>query len=60
MVVVETIGRIRREHLVSQVDQIVRALEGVAEHGAQDFTVGRDLLEYQRLVQPRPKLGAWQ
>jgi hypothetical protein len=44
MLVVETIGRIRREHLVKgkSIKEIVRA-EGVAEYGAQDTAVGRDL-----------------
>lgn len=34
--------------------------EGVAEHGPEGAEVGRETsFEYERVVQPRPKLGRW-
>jgi transposase len=61
MVVVETIGRIRREHLVKgrSIKEIVRALKVSRNTVRKILRSGATSLEYQRLVQPRPKLGAW-
>jgi transposase len=61
MLVVETIGRIRREHLVKgrSIKEIVRALKVSRNTVRKILRSGATSLEYQRLVQPRPKLGAW-
>ena len=61
MLVVETIGRIRREHLVKgrSIKEIVRALKVSRNTVRKVLRSGATSLEYQRLVQPRPKLGAW-
>jgi transposase len=61
MLVVETIGRIRREHLVKgrSIKGIVRALKVSRNTVRKILRTGVTSLEYQRLVQPRPKLGAW-
>ena len=57
----ETIGRIRREHYIKgkTIKEIARDLKvsrntvrKVLRSGATDF-------EYEREVQPRPKLGRW-
>src|SRR6516165_5568578 len=43
-----------------QDDQGDRARpEGVAEHGPKVLRSGETSFEYERLVQPRPKLGRW-
>lgn len=57
----ETIGRIRREHLVKgrSIKEIVRALKVSRNTVRKILRAGATSLEYQRLVQPRPKLGAW-
>ena len=46
MLVVETIGRIRREHRIKgkSIKEIARDLKGVAEHGAEGPAIGGDLL----------------
>ena len=46
MLVVETIGRIRREHLVKgkSIKEIARDLNDVAQHGAQGAAVGGDVI----------------
>ena len=61
MLVVETIGRIRREHLVKgkSIKEIVRALKVSRNTVRKILRSGATSLEYQRLVQPVPKLGAW-
>jgi transposase len=61
MLVVETIGRIRREHLVKgrSIKEIARALKVARNTVRKILRSGATSLEYQRLVQPRPKLGAW-
>jgi transposase len=61
MLVVETIGRIRREHLVKgkSIKEIVRALKVSRNTVRKILRSGSTSLEYRRLVQPRPKLGAW-
>jgi transposase len=61
MLVVETIGRIRREHLVKgrSIKEIVRALKVSRNTVRKILRSGATSLEYQRLTQPRPKLGAW-
>jgi len=61
MLVVETVGRIRREHLVKgrSIKEIVRALKVSRNTVRKILRSGATSLEYQRLVQPPPKLGAW-
>src|SRR6202044_2900911 len=61
MLIVETIGRIRREHLVKgrSIKEIVRALKVSRNTVRKILRTGATSLECQRLVQPRPKLGAW-
>ena len=61
MLVVETIGRIRRERLVKgkSIKQIARDL-GVSRNTVRKvLRSGETRFEYEREVQPRPKLGRW-
>jgi transposase len=61
MLVVETIGRIRRERLVKgkSIKEIARNL-GVSRNTARKvLRSGETRFEYEREVQPRPKLGRW-
>jgi transposase len=61
MLVVETIGRIRREHLVKgkSIKEIVRALKVSRNTVRKVLRSGATSFDYLRAVQPRPKLGAW-
>jgi transposase len=61
MLVVETIGRIRREHLVKgkPIKEIVRELKVSRNTVRKVLRSGATSFEYARTVQPRPKLGAW-
>src|SRR3954471_23393280 len=61
MLVVETIGRIRREHFVKgkPIKEIVRALKVSRNTVRKVLRSGATSFEYARAVQPRPKLGAW-
>jgi transposase len=61
MLVVETIGRIRREHLVKgkPIKEIVRELKVSRNTVRKVLRSGATSFEYARVVQPRPKLGAW-
>src|SRR5438270_204127 len=61
MLVVETIGRIRREHLVKgkPIKEIVRELKVSRNTVRKVLRSGATSFEYARAVQPRPKLGAW-
>jgi transposase len=58
---VETIGRIRREHLVKgkPIKEIVRQLKVSRNTVRKVLRSGAISFEYARAVQPRPKLGAW-
>ena len=61
MLVVETIGRIRRERLVKgkSIKEIARDL-GVSRNTVRKvLRSGETRFEYEREVQPRPKLGRW-
>src|SRR6202171_1127682 len=61
MLVVETIGRIRREHCVKgkSIKEIARELK-VSRHTVRKvLRSGAASFEYMGVVQPRPKLGAW-
>ena len=61
MLVVETIGRIRREHFVKgkSIKEIVRELKVSRNTVRKVLRSGATSFEYKRAVQPRPKLGAW-
>src|SRR5579883_952974 len=61
MLIVETIARIRREHLVKgkTIKEIARDL-GVSRNTVRKvLRSGETSFEYERTVQPRPKLGRW-
>ncbi len=61
MLVVETIARIRREHLVKgkTIREIARDL-GISRNTVRRvLRSGETSFEYEREVQPRPKLGQW-
>src|SRR5215831_14403355 len=61
MLVLETIGRIRREHFVKgkSIKEIVRELKVSRNTVRKVLRSGATIFEYARAVQPRPKLGAW-
>jgi len=61
MLIVETIARIRREHFVKgkTIKEIARDL-GVSRNTVRKvLRSGETSFEYERTVQPRPKLGRW-
>ena len=60
MLVVETIGRIRREHLVKgkSIKEIARDLKISRNTVRKVLRSGETSFSYEREVQPRPKLGA--
>ena len=61
MLVVETVGRIRREHLVNgkSIKEIARDLKISRNTVRKVLRSGATSFEYEREVQPRPKLGRW-
>jgi transposase len=61
MLIVETIARIRREHLVKSksIKQIARELKLSRNTVRRVLRSGETAFVYEREVQPRPKLGAW-
>ena len=61
MLVVETIGRIRREHLVKgkSIREIARDLNISRNTVRRVLRSGETSFSYERDVQPRPKLGRW-
>jgi len=61
MLVVETIGRIRREHLVKgkSIKEIARDLNVSRNTVRKVLRSGETSFSYEREVQPRPKLGRW-
>jgi transposase len=61
MLVVETIGRIRREHFVrgKSIKEIVRELKVSRNTVRKVLRSGATSFAYMRVVQPRPKLGSW-
>jgi len=61
MLVVETIGRIRREHFVKgrSIKAITRGLKVSRNTVRKVLRSGATTFEYSRQVQPRPKLGPW-
>ena len=61
MLVVETIARIRREHFVKgkTIKEIARDLGRSRNTIRKVLRSGETAFEYERTVQPRPKLGRW-
>ena len=61
MLVVETVARIRREHFVKgkTIKEIARDLKVSRNTVRKVLRSGETSFEYERLVQPRPKLGRW-
>ena len=61
MLVVETIARIRREHFIKgkTIKEIARDLKVSRNTVRKVLRSGATSFEYERLVQPRPKLGRW-
>src|ERR1700681_3288331 len=61
MLIVETIGRIRREHLVKgkSIREIARDLKVSRNTVRRVLRSGATSFEYERDIQPRPKLGRW-
>ena len=61
MVTVDTIGRIRREHYYKgkTIKEIARDLRVSRNTVRKVLRSGETSFEYERGVQPRPKLGRW-
>lgn len=61
MLIVETIGRIRREHLVKgkSIKEIARDLKVSRNTVRKILRSGETSFSYEREVQPRPRLGRW-
>ena len=57
----ETIGRIRREHFIKgkTIREIARDLKVSRNTVRKVLRSGATSFEYERNVQPRPKLGRW-
>jgi transposase len=61
MLVVETIGRIRREHFIhgKSIKEIARGLRLSRNTVRKVLRSDETSFSYERRVQPRPKLGRW-
>jgi transposase len=61
MLIVETIARIRREHFIKgkTIKEIARDLNVSRNTVRKVLRSGETSFEYERTVQPRPKLGRW-
>ena len=61
MLTVETIGRIRRDHLDKRksIREIARTLHLSRNTVRRILRSGETAFSYEREVQPRPKLGPW-
>jgi transposase len=61
MLIVETIARIRREHFIKgkTIKEIARDLKVSRNTVRKVLRSGKTSFEYERVVQPRPKLGRW-
>ena len=61
MLIVETVGRIRREHLVKgkSIKEIARDLKISRNTVRRILRSGETSFSYEREVQPRPRLGSW-
>jgi AraC-like DNA-binding protein len=62
MLIVETIGRIRREHFSKgkSIKEIARDLKVSRNTVRKVLRSGETAFSYEREIQPRPKLGRWQ
>src|ERR1700728_2724929 len=62
MLIVETIGRIRREHFVKgkSIKEIARNLKISRNTVRRILRSGEPSFSYEPEIQPRPKLGRWQ
>jgi transposase len=61
MLIVETIGRIRREHFAKgkSIKEIVRDLKISRNTVRKVLRSGETSFSYERKIQPQPKLGRW-
>ena len=61
MLTVETIGRVRREHFIKgkTIKEIARDLKVSRNTVRKVLRSGTTSFQYERNVQPRPKLGRW-
>jgi hypothetical protein len=61
MLILETIARIRREHFIKgkTIKEIARDLRVSRNTVRKVLRSGETSFEYDREVQPRPKLGRW-
>src|SRR5271157_1327581 len=61
MLTVETIGRIRREHFIKgkTIREIARDLKVSRNTVRKVLRSGETAFEYERTVQPRPRIGRW-
>jgi hypothetical protein len=61
MLIVETIGRIRREHLIKgkSIKESARDLKISRNTVRKVLRSGETSFSYAREIQPRPKLGRW-
>src|ERR1700755_3139983 len=61
MLVEETMARIRREHFIKgkTIKEIARDLKVSRNTVRKVLRSGETSFEYERVVQPRPKLGRW-
>src|SRR2546430_4264837 len=61
MLIVETVARIRREHFIKgkTIREIARDLKVSRNTVRKVLRSGETSFEYEREVQPRPKLGRW-
>jgi transposase len=61
MLIVETIARIRREHFIKgkTIKEIARDLKVSRNTVRKVLRSAETAFEYERVVQPRPKLGRW-
>src|SRR5205085_10091104 len=61
MLVLETVARIRREHFIKgkTIREIARDLKVSRNTVRKVLRSGETAFEYEREVQPRPKLGRW-
>jgi transposase len=62
MLIVETVGRIRREHLSrgKSIREVARDLKISRNTVRKILRSGETSFSYEREVQPRPKLGRWE
>src|SRR5256886_8975677 len=61
MLIVETVARIRREHFLKgkTIKEIARDLKVSRNTVRKVLRSGMTSFEYERNIQPRPKLGRW-